>query len=60
MYRLATISLLSLGLPLSLLAAPEIKLVPAYKNVEMERPVSVQIPDDGTGRHFLVEQTGKI
>ena len=60
MHRFATILLLSLGLPLSLLAAPEIKLVPAYKNVEVERPVSVQVPDDGTGRHFLVEQTGKI
>ncbi|MEX2580947.1 MAG: PQQ-dependent sugar dehydrogenase [Verrucomicrobiales bacterium] len=40
--------------------APNIELQPIYENLEIERPVSVQIPDDGTNRRFLVEQTGKI
>ena len=60
MNRIAAFFLLSLGLPLSLLAEPKVSLVPVFESIEVERPVSVQIPDDGTGRHFLVEQTGKI
>ncbi|MEM1442195.1 MAG: PQQ-dependent sugar dehydrogenase [Verrucomicrobiota bacterium] len=39
---------------------PSLKLQPIYENVEITRPISVQIPDDGTNRRFLVEQTGKI
>jgi len=60
MIRLAAFFLLSLGLQISLVAAPEIKLVPAFENIVVERPVSLQVPADGTDRHFLVEQTGKI
>ena len=41
-------------------AAPSIKLEQIYQNIEVERPISVVIPDDGTNRRFLVEQTGKI
>jgi glucose/arabinose dehydrogenase len=40
--------------------APKIRLEPVYKGLTIEKPVSLQIPDDGTGRRFLVEQTGKI
>jgi len=37
-----------------------VKLTPIYSNLQIERPVSLIIPDDGTKRRFLVEQTGKI
>jgi len=39
---------------------PEIQLVEIYRDVKMVRPISLQIPKDGTSRRFLVEQTGKI
>lgn len=39
---------------------PRISLTPIYSHLEFERPLSLQIPDDGTNRRFLVEQTGKI
>ncbi len=39
---------------------PPLSLQPIYKELEIERPISVQIPNDGTDRRFLVEQTGKI
>lgn len=39
---------------------PELSLQPIYGQLEIERPVSVQIPNDDTDRRFLVEQTGKI
>ncbi|MDF1825988.1 MAG: PQQ-dependent sugar dehydrogenase [Verrucomicrobiales bacterium] len=39
---------------------PVVSLQAIYENVEIERPVSVQIPDDGSNRRFLVEQTGRI
>jgi len=59
---------LSLVLPALLLGAgglaaaekPEIRLDPIYENLDIERPVTLQIPDDGADRRFLVEQTGKI
>ncbi len=40
--------------------APKVKLEPIYTNLTIERPVSLVIPPDGTGRRFLVEQTGQI
>ena len=39
---------------------PKIKLEPIYKGLTIEKPISVQIPNDGTHRRFLVQQTGKI
>ena len=60
MNRFATLIILSLGMPFALMAAPDIKLLPTYEKVEVERPVSIQVPNDGSDRHFLVEQTGKI
>lgn len=39
---------------------PQVSLTPIYEHLEFERPLSLQIPDDGTNRRFLVEQTGKI
>jgi len=39
---------------------PHVSLTRIYENLEFERPLSLQIPDDGTNRRFLVEQTGKI
>ncbi len=41
-------------------SAPSLKLEPIYAELSLERPVSLQVPDDGTNRRFLVEQTGKI
>lgn len=42
--------------------APKVQLVPAFEKVVMttERPVSLIVPPDGTNRHFLVQQRGKI
>lgn len=40
--------------------APKITLEPIYEGVTVERPVALVIPDDGSQRRFLVEQTGKI
>lgn len=39
---------------------PKLALEPVYAGLEIERPISVIIPHDDTGRRFLVEQTGKI
>jgi glucose/arabinose dehydrogenase len=49
-------------LPLFSLAAEEspVKLQPLYTHLKIERPISVQIPPDETGRRFLVEQPGRI
>lgn len=41
-------------------AEPAVKLQPIYTNLEIQRPVALVIPDDGTKRRFLVEQRGKI
>lgn len=35
-------------------------LQPVYPNLAIDRPVSVVIPPDGSGRLFLVQQRGKI
>ncbi len=40
--------------------AVEVKFTPIYENIELERPVSLIVPPDGSNRRFLVEQTGKI
>ncbi len=48
------------ALPLAADDAPKVKLEPIYGNLAIERPISVQVPDDGTNRKFLVEQKGKI
>ncbi len=53
---LATLAVFSL----SAYAEPKIKLTQLYPDLELERPLSLMIPDDGTNRRFVVEQTGKI
>ncbi|MCB1234073.1 MAG: PQQ-dependent sugar dehydrogenase [Verrucomicrobiae bacterium] len=62
--RLALLGLAMLPPGLSILraqeAAPAVALAPLYPNLQIERPVSLQISPDGTGRRFLVQQTGKI
>lgn len=35
-------------------------LVPVFQNLEIERPVQIISPPDGSGRQFLVQQRGKI
>lgn len=40
--------------------APKVRFEKLYPGLAVERPVSVQVPDDGSKRRFLVEQTGKI
>lgn len=54
------VSVLILGNRPALAEAPSIRLEPLYENLKIERPITVEIPDDGTNRRFLVEQTGKI
>lgn len=44
----------------ALAEAPKVKLEKIYAGVAVERPVSIQIPPDGSKRRFLVEQTGRI
>lgn len=56
---ICSLSLVVLVLPAAA-EVPAVSLQPIYENLEIERPISVQVPDDGTGRRFLVEQTGKI
>ncbi len=38
----------------------EIQLVRAFPNLKIRRPVSIVIPDDGSRRRFLLQQTGQI
>ena len=45
---------------LTALAQDRVTLTPAWPNVPVERPISVVVPPDGTGRHFLVQQRGKV
>lgn len=59
MTRFSTLAILAISGTL-FAEAPKVAFDPIYENIEIERPVSVQIPDDGTNRRFLVEQTGKI
>jgi len=59
MTRIFTIAIIALSTSL-FAEAPKVAFEPIYKNLSIERPISVQIPDDGTNRRFLVEQTGKI
>jgi len=40
--------------------APKVKLEKIYGGLVIERPISLQIAPDGSGRRFLVEQTGKV
>lgn len=59
MFRNILLSLALVGvLPAS--AELAVQLDPIYQNLEIERPVAVEIPDDGTNRRFLVQQTGLI
>lgn len=58
-FRLSIILLAILGFA-NLQAEPKIKLEPIYTNLKIDRPVAMVIPDDGTQRRFLVEQTGAI
>ncbi|MCF6313921.1 MAG: PQQ-dependent sugar dehydrogenase [Verrucomicrobiales bacterium] len=41
-------------------AAPKVKLQVIYEDLKVERPISVVVAPDGSGRQFLVEQTGRI
>lgn len=55
----------ALSLPLFASSQPAsaedaIRLEPVWSKVKVERPVTIQIPPDGSGRYFLVQQTGKI
>ena len=39
---------------------PEIQLTDAFPNIKLKAPIMIAIPPDGSNRHFLVQQTGKI
>jgi len=45
---------------LTALAQDRVTLTPAWPNVPVERPIAVVVPPDGSGRHFLVQQRGKV
>ncbi|TLD70359.1 PQQ-dependent sugar dehydrogenase [Phragmitibacter flavus] len=44
----------------SLVEAQSYKVEPAFPNLVLERPVSLVVAPDGSGRQFLVQQRGKI
>ncbi len=58
--RLLALSLLCAAVVPAAADAPKTTLEKLYPGLAVERPISVQIPDDGTKRRFLVEQTGRI
>lgn len=43
-----------------MVGAQSYKLEPAFPNLALERPVSLVVAADGSGRQFLVQQRGKI
>lgn len=58
--RLLVLPLLFAGLLPAFAEAPKVKLERVYAGLAVERPVSIQVPADGSKRRFLVEQTGRI
>ena len=56
----ATSILLCSALTLSSHAADLAKLTPVWENVTVDKPISLVVPPDGSGRHFLVQQRGLI
>jgi len=58
--RLLALSLLSAAVASSAAEVPETTFEKLYPGLAVERPVSIQVPGDGTKRRFLVEQTGRI
>ncbi|MBL9142182.1 MAG: PQQ-dependent sugar dehydrogenase [Verrucomicrobiaceae bacterium] len=44
----------------SLLSAEGIKLAPAWPNVTIDKPITLVVAPDGTGRQFLVQQRGLV
>ncbi len=57
--RVAVIWVIGLGNGL-VQAGPEVNLQPIYEGLTFERPVALCVPEDGSDRRFLVEQTGLI
>lgn len=56
-------SLVTLFAVFSLVApsdAADLKFTQIYPNLEFSRPLALMVPPDGSGRRFLVEQTGLI
>ena len=45
---------------LPMASAEGIQLKPAWTGIKVDRPITLLSPADGTGRHFLVEQRGKV
>jgi quinoprotein glucose dehydrogenase len=41
-------------------AIPQLDLKPAWPNLKVSRPLSLESPPDGSGRLFLAEQAGRI
>lgn len=57
---LLAVSLLFAAVAPALADTPKVKLEKVYTGLKVERPISLQVPADGTKRRFLVEQTGRI
>lgn len=46
--------------PRAAVAEPTVNLQPVYENLKIERPITIEIPTDGSKRLFLVQQRGLI
>ena len=60
MNRILTILLLGLGLAASAQPLPQITLKPVLPKLAIGRPVWMSEAPDGSGRLFVVYQTGRI
>ena len=58
-FLFASLALFSLSALVSA-EEPKIKLTQIYSGIKFERPLSLQIPADGSNRRFVLEQTGRI
>ena len=50
----------STQLPLQSVTIEPVTIEPAFGGATFDRPTNLVQPDDGTGRHFLTEQAGRI
>jgi quinoprotein glucose dehydrogenase len=44
----------------TLVAEDRVKMTPAWPNIRIDKPITLAVAPDGTGRQFLIQQRGKI